>query len=184
MRTLAFFLEEPSARIMLEGILPRLIDADIDVRYVVFEGKQDLEKNLVKRLRFWQTPNTDFIVLRDQDSADCREVKRQLQKLCAQAGRPDVLVRVACRELESFYLGDLLAVEQGLNLKGLAKQQARHKFREPDQLGNPVQELKRLTAGCYQKLQGSRDIAPYLRLQGESRSRSFNVLIAGVRRRI
>ncbi len=46
MKSLVFFLEEPSARAMLEGLLPRLLPDGWLVRYIVFEGKQDLEKQL------------------------------------------------------------------------------------------------------------------------------------------
>ena len=42
---LVFLLEEPSAKAMIEGILPQLIlESDLVIRYIVFEGKQDLEK--------------------------------------------------------------------------------------------------------------------------------------------
>ena len=51
MRTLVFFLEEPSAREMLKGLLPRFLPPDVESRFVVFEGKQDLEKQLEKKLR-------------------------------------------------------------------------------------------------------------------------------------
>lgn len=51
MTTYAFFLEELSAAEMLKGLLPRLLPADADTRYIVFEGKQDLEKNLEKKLK-------------------------------------------------------------------------------------------------------------------------------------
>ena len=46
MKTIVFFLEEPSAREMLEGVLPRILPEEVKVRYLVFQGKQDLEKNL------------------------------------------------------------------------------------------------------------------------------------------
>ena len=46
MRELVFLLEEASAKAMLEGLLPRLIDHRIHVRLIAFEGKQDLEKKL------------------------------------------------------------------------------------------------------------------------------------------
>ena len=181
MKNLVFCLEEPSAREMLEALLPRLLPGEVNFRFIVFRGKQDLEKQLVRRLRRWQTPDTAFVVLRDQDRADCREVKKRLVELCCRAGRPDTLVRVACRELESFYLGDLEAVEKGLKLNGLAKKQRSRKFRDPDRLEQPSQELARLASWRYQKLAGSRAIAPYLRLEG-NRSRSFTVLVSGLRR--
>lgn len=75
MKTFVFFLEEPSALEMLEGVLPRILPADIQIRYLAFQGKQDLEKNLKKRLRGWRLPDSIFIVIRDQDSGDCKAVK-------------------------------------------------------------------------------------------------------------
>lgn len=181
MMTLVFCLEEPSAKEMLQGMLPKLLPDNVTPRYIVFHGKQDLEKQLVRRLRFWCTPDTKFVVIRDQDSADCKVVKAKLVDLCEQAGRPDTLVRVACHELESFYLGDLAAVEAGLQLTGLARRQLSSNFRDPDHLANPAQEMKRLTKGKYQKKSGSRAIGPHLNLE-KNRSKSFFTLITGVKK--
>ncbi len=178
MTTLVFCLEEPSAKAMLEGIIPRLYP-DVEVRYIVFEGKQDLHKQLVRRLRYWQG-DAQFVVMRDQDSGNCHTIKEQLKSLCDQAGRPNTLIRIACRELESFYLGDLAAVEQGLSLSGLAKQQANRKFRDPDQLVNAAEELKKITKNKYQKWAGSRSISPFLRMDASHCSTSFRALISGL----
>jgi len=180
MTLLACMLEEPSAREMLKALLPRILP-DIEVRYLIFEGKQDLEKHLEKRLRGWNVPDTRFLILRDQDSGDCHIVKDRLTALCRTSGKHAWLVRIACRELESFYLGDLTAVEKGLQLSGIARIQGRKKYRDPDRLGVPAKELERLTAGRYQKIAGSRAIAPNLRLDANT-SRSFNTLIAGIGR--
>jgi len=182
MTHLVFFLEEPSAEEMLKGVLPRLLPDNITWKCVVFEGKQDLEKRLPKRLRAWQTPECRFVVLRDQDSGDCVEIKSQLVDKCVSAGKTDVLVRIACHELESFYLGDLHAVAQAIGPSNVARQQTKAKYRNPDQLCNPFQELKRL-APSYQKVSGSRAIGRYLNLDGNY-SPSFNQLIAGIRRLI
>jgi hypothetical protein len=54
MRVLVFFLEEPSAQAMLNGLLPRILPAGWQVKYVVFEGKRDLEKQLPRKLRSWR----------------------------------------------------------------------------------------------------------------------------------
>jgi hypothetical protein len=183
MKTIVFFLEEPSAKEMLEGILPRILPSDITRRYIVFQGKQDLEKNLVKRLRGWQLPDSVFVIMRDQDAGDCMTVKKRLVDLCEQAGKWNALVRVACHELESFYLGDLKAVEIGLELKGIASEQRKSKFRKPDLLANPSEELSKLTRGNYQKISGSRAIARCLDPSSNS-SHSFNVLLSGIRRLI
>lgn len=181
MRTLVFFLEEASAREMLKGLLPRFLPPDVESRFVVFEGKQDLEKQLEKKLRGWQQPDSLFVVLRDQDAGDCRQVKAGLVKKCRKANRPHALVRIACHELESWYLGDLAAVERALDVKGLAAHQAGRKFRDPDSATNPSYLLRQATSNAYQKVSGSRAIGPELNLEG-NRSKSFQVFISGLRR--
>ncbi len=181
MRTIVFFIEEPSAREMLEGVLPRVLPENIQVRYIVFQGKQDLEKNLKRKLRGWRIPESVFVVMRDQDSGDCKAIKTKLVNLCREAGHDGVLVRVACRELESFYLGDLVAVEQGLGLRNIKAQQQNRKFRNPDALSNPAMELRRLTSNSYDKVAGSRAIGPLLNLE-TNYSQSFNVLLSGIRK--
>ena len=73
-----------------------------------------------------------FVVLRDQDSAPCETVKERLRAMCADAGRRDTLIRIPCRELEAWYLGDLAAVDAGLGTRDLAALQGRRKYRTPD----------------------------------------------------
>ncbi len=181
MKTVVFFLEEPSAKEMLQGLLPRLLPDEFSTRYVVFQGKQDMEKQLEKRMRGWLLPDSLFVVLRDQDSADCHDVKKRLLELCRRAGRGEALVRIACRELESYYLGDLKAVEKGLELRGLADRQEKRKYRAPDALGSPYRELSALTGNLYQKVSGSRSIGPHLNLDNNC-SRSFCALLSGIKK--
>jgi hypothetical protein len=182
MSEVVFFLEEESARVLLERIFPRLAppNSQIRSRFVVFEGKQDLEKQLLKKLRGYVNPDARFIVMRDQDQTDCRKTKKSLAAICSRAGRRQAVVRIACRELEAFYLGDLLAVESGLGISGLAGKQNKTKFRDPDKLAFPARELEKLTGNRYQKVAGSRAIAPHLDLQ-KPRSRSFHHLIRAIR---
>lgn len=180
MTYLVFFLEEPSARELLKGLLPRLLPDSIDCQYVVFEGKQALEKRLPKLLRAWQQPGTLFVVMRDQDSGNCIQIKNNLSAKCAGANKPNTLVRIACRELESFYLGDLAAVAQAVGPGNLAQHQNKAKYRDPDLLVGPATELKKL-APNYQKVAGSRAIGPLLDID-HNHSRSFNALIHGIRR--
>ena len=184
MTELVFFLEEPSAQAMLEGLLPRLLPEDVVFRCIPFEGKQDLERQLVRRLRGYRNPDARFVVIRDQDSnPDCTVVKAQIVNLCKEAGKPDALVRIACRELESFYLADLAAVERGIGIVGIARLQAKVKYRSPDYLGSPSKELSTLTRGRYQKVGGSRAIGAHLDLNNQ-RSDSFKNLVSGIRRLI
>lgn len=183
MTELVFCLEEESAKAMLEGVLPRLLpNSDFVYRFIIFQGKQDLEKQLPRKLRAYRNSDARFVVLRDQDShPSCIAVKEKILELCIQAGKPNSLIRIACKELESFYLADLSAVELGLGLVGLSKLQLTKKFRSPDYLGAPSKELSMLTKGRYQKVGGSRSIGPYLQLDN-TRSDSFRNLLSGIRR--
>ncbi len=182
-RELVFLVEELSAKAMLEGLLPRMLSPEISFRVIPFEGKQDLEKQMERKLRAYCNPRARFIVMRDQDSnPDCIGIKNRLLQKCVQAGHGNTaLVRIACRELESFYLADLVAVENALGIPGLAKKQEIRKYRAPDHLGAPSEELKVLTRRRYQKVNGSRELGKHLDPDNE-RSFSFKNLVAGIRR--
>lgn len=180
MSELVFLLEELSARVMLEGLLPKLLPDTIHCRFIVFEGKQDLEKQLVRRMRGYRVPNARFVVLRDKDLEDCREVKNRLVTKCREAERPESLVRVACHELESWYLGDLAAVEAGLGINGLVRNQNKAPYDVPDDVASPAKKLQTI-APTYQKVGGSRAIGPHLN-PANNRSHSFSVFVAGIRR--
>lgn len=106
-------------------------------------------------------------------------IKAGLADKCAAAGQPNTLVRIACRELEAFYLGDLAAVARAIGPDHLGRQQQKAKYREPDRLDSPSRELKKL-APSYQKVSGSRTIGPWMEVDN-NRSQSFRALIAGVR---
>jgi len=183
MKELVFLLEEPSAKALLESLLPRLIDPGVNFRLIPFEGKQDLEAHIVRRIRGYQNPCARFIVMRDKDGyPDCLQLKQRLLDFCQQSGKGErCLVRIACSELETFYLADLVAVEHALEVSKLAKLQAGRKFRSPDALGNPSVELRALTKNKYEKISGSREIGKWLDI-ANGRSPSFRNLIAGIRR--
>lgn len=178
---LVCFTEEPSAKIMLEIILPKLIPK-IETTVINFEGKQDLEKNIENKLKFWETPDTVFLVTRDQDSGYCQVIKNGLLQKVISSGKEHVsLIRIACRELESFYLGDLLAVEKGMDMgiASLSKRQNKKKFKTPDTILRAKEELQKI-AKTYQPVSGSRNISKHLKLDDSNKSISFNFLIAGI----
>ena len=131
MSKLVFLLEEESAKNMLQGILPRMLP-DTPVQYITFEGKQDLERQMVRKIRSWREPDSRFIVLRDKDSGDCTRIKQRLLELTQQSGKAEsCLVRIACHELESFFLGDLAAVADGLEMPAVIKKNKAKKHTAP-----------------------------------------------------
>lgn len=175
---LIFMLEESSMKVLLDGILPRLLPEGVGFQTIPHAGKRDLELSLPRKLRAWNEPDVAFVVVHDQDSNNCVELKRELQGICAMSGRR-VLIRIACRELEAWYWGDLAAVSEayGVDLKHLA---AKSKYRNPDSIDHPKKELKRYLPQMGQ-IEGARRIAPHMNLEGNT-SRSFHVFVQGVKR--
>lgn len=177
-----FLLEEESMKACLNVLLPRILPDGITFKCIPHEGKQDLEKSIPRKLKGWNQPNTRFVIVRDKDSADCIEVKNRLLRLCQEAGRNDVLVRIACHELESWFLGDLNAVEQAFKLDNIAKLQHKRKYKNPDQLSNASEELEKIVKS-YRKVSGAKEIAQHLSLKNNC-SISFNNFLKGVSRLI
>ena len=145
MSQLVFLLEERSAQAMLEVFVPRIVPQNITLRFLSFEGKQDLEGNILRKIRGYRVPGARFVVLRDQDSGDCRQAKQRLSSLCIAAGREDAVVRIACRELESWYLSDLGAVAAAFDRPHLVREADKARFRDPDMLEGPSKVLARIS---------------------------------------
>ena len=98
-----------------------------------------MEKSLPVKLKGWNEPDTGFVVVHDQDANNCKEIKQKLNNMCYGCNK-QVLIRIACRELESWYFGDLPAVSKavGYDLSDLEK---KAKYRIPDLIENPKQQL-------------------------------------------
>lgn len=180
MSKIVFMLEEPSMAAVLDVILPKVLPAGVDFLSITHDGKSDLDKSIPRKLRAWQEPGVRFVIVRDKDSEDCQRLKKRLKKLCDAAKRPDTLIRIACHELESWFLGDLTAVGKAFGKPKLGALAVKQKFRNPDLLPNACEELRSLISE-YQKIGGARAIAPCMDL-GKNNSHSFNVFLAGVRR--
>jgi len=176
---LVFLLEEYSMKVLLDTLLPRLFPA-LPFLCVPHEGKQDLEKSVPKKLRAWREPGVHFIVLRDNDQGDCRAHKERLLNLCRAGGRPDTLVRIACKELEAWYLGEPDALAEAFGDDRLRSIGNRERFRDPDAVQRPAAEVMRLVPE-FQKVSGARLIASRLSRE-RNRSRSFGVLLDGIER--
>ena len=103
---------------LLDGLLPRLFPG-LPFLCVPHEGKADLERSIPRKLRGWREPGVRFGVVRDNDGGDCRARKKALRGLCEAADRPDTLVRLACQELEAWYLGEPEALAEAFGRHAL-----------------------------------------------------------------
>lgn len=178
-----FLLEEPSMRVLLDELLPRLFPGWVDGQHfqcIPHEGKSDLDRSIPRKLASWRIPGDRFVIVRDNDNADCIHLKARLRSLCERSGRSETLIRLVCQELESWYLGDLAVLAAAFHLPKLDTPANRKRFAHPDDWQKPSLEVKRL-APTFHKISGARAAARYLRPEN-NRSKSLQVFVAGVRR--
>ena len=178
MSRVVFLLEESSMKVLLDGLLPRLFP-DLPFLCVSHEGKHDLEKSIPRKLRAWREPGVRFVVVQDNDDSDCLSRKQHLVGITRSSGRPDTIVRIVivCQELEAWYFGAPDALANAFarpNLRALA---GRARFRDPDAIVKPARALAARVKE-FQKVSGARRMAQ--ELTRENRSRSFQVLMAGI----
>jgi len=176
-----FLLEERSMKILLDGLLPRLFPGWVANQHflcVKHEGKSDLDRSIPHKLSAWRIPGDRFVIVRDNDNADCNQLKARLQALCLASGRPETLVRLACQELESWYVGDLPSLAKAFEDPKLDTPAMRKRFAVPDDWQKPSVELERLIP-TFQKGSGARTMAAHLRETG-NRSVSFQNFVQGV----
>ena len=179
---LVFFLEELSMKVFLECLFPRIypqLRPTEDYILVAHEGKDDLERSLTNKLPNWNVPGDYFIVIRDNDATDCKATKAKLINLVKSTGKTKFLIRLACEELEAWYLGDLVAVGLAYSKRNLAKRNGnKAKLRNPDTVQKPSAKLAQMVPE-FQKVQGARLIARHID-RSRNKSRSFHVLLEAI----
>jgi hypothetical protein len=179
MSRLVFLVEEYSMKVLLDGLLPRLIPG-LEFLCVPHDGKQDLEKSIPRKLKAWREPGVCFVVVRDNDGGDCLALKEGLVTLCHAGGRPDTLVRVVCQELEAWYLGDPAALATAFEDDRLTEIGSKARYRQPDDVAQPGKALQQLVPS-FQKVGGAKAMALHLSAEANA-SRSFHAFVTGVRR--
>jgi hypothetical protein len=122
---LIVFVEEESAEAALLTILPKLLP-ESELQIIRFQGKQNMLRNLLARLRgfqSWLPENWLLLVLVDRDREDCHTLKEKLEAIALQAGlisksadrgrsKFQIVNRIAIEELESWFFGDWEAVRR------------------------------------------------------------------------
>jgi hypothetical protein len=169
MSQIIVMVEEPSMEIVAKAISGKLGFSDRTI-VIPHQGKTELESSFPKKLNAWSPElSPKFIVCRDNDGGNCRSLKERLTNLIPAQAKHPVKFRIVIQELESWYLGDMKALEQaGLIGAGEGARLARKgKFRTPENLTNAKQEFIKLVKQKGQ-LQLARKIAPHLDLKSNT----------------
>jgi hypothetical protein len=182
MGRIEIMVEEPSMEECLKELLPKIVPKTWknEENYFIrkHQGKSDLQKSIREKVRVfnnWHEP-VAIIILHDQDSADCKILKNDLLEKCGDHTIP-ILIRIVCRELESWYLGDLSAVEKAYPCFNSNKYIGKAPFRNPDIL-NAKDKLKKILPE-YKEIASSREISKFMDVQ-QNRSISFNLFVSGI----
>ena len=171
MKRIVFLLEEKSMEVFLESLLNRWFPT-MNFICISHDGKNDLWKSIPIKLRSWKEPGVRFVVVQDNDGGDCIELKQKLLDRCRKSGREDSIVRIACQELEAWYLGDVDALVDAYG--SLRSKLSAATRRAPDDVPSPSREVQRLLPN-FTKVGGARRMG--VRVDPTSnRSASFRVL--------
>ncbi|MGL4593550.1 MAG: DUF4276 family protein [Thermoguttaceae bacterium] len=176
---LIFMVEERSMKELLEMILPQIVPG-VETLVISHNGKSDLRQSIPRKLRAWQCSDDKFIIVHDQDSHDCKVLKKELQTLCDEH-RKNCVVRIVCHELEAWYFGDLEAVAAAYGKPNLfVKYGNNKKYRIPDAIGNAKEELRKLIPEL-QQISGATRIGSQMDI-GRNTSHSFKTFVSGVKK--
>lgn len=178
-------VEEPSMETFLSAKLPEILPEGYELGVNVFirphNGKSDLMKSIPQKVKVFSHYHVPakIIIIHDQDSNDCKVLKQKILHTCAEHGDCEVMVRIACRELENWYLGDMQAIEKAFPGFNATKHQGKAKFRNPDTCTGS-EELGKLVK-TFQKGQAARTIPLHMDLS-QNRSPSLGHLVSGIQR--
>lgn len=183
---LEILTEEKSMAVFLEGVLSRILPGGWKqgLHYEIrpHEGKSHLRKSLPKKMRayaYFPRP-VKVLVIHDQDSNDCRQLKNDLQNLCEQnSDNVPFVIRIVCRELENWYLGDFNAISKVYEDEAVLKQQNKAKYRDADRT-HGSSEMKKLVKN-FEKMEAAARMSQYMDIH-KNRSTSFQHFVSGIQK--
>ncbi len=183
--TLHVFTEEASFEKFARLLFTRLIPG-VDVRIYPHQGKQDLERALRTTVpTISKIPDARILITRDQDSDNCRTLKRRLLELVANQCSCAYKIRIVCRELECWMLGDMDAIAKAY--PRFKPEQYKHKadFREVDLIADAPDRLLRMIPELKQNRSLSKiafvsNVVPHMDMDVNT-SGSFNHFVTAVR---
>lgn len=200
MMQIEVLVEEQSAEEALRHLLPKLLKNRARAKVINLGSKYKLLKALPERLaayaqRIAGGESLRVVVLVDRDDDDCEQLKAKLESMAAAAGLPTksapaagrpfvVLNRIVIEELESWFIGDPLALRKAFTSLPRIEPNTGI-FRNPDN-GGSCEALHRFLKkhGIYKcsfpKIDAARRIAPHLSIE-QNRSRSFQVFVDGMK---
>ncbi len=184
-----FLVEDYSMRKFLEGILPRLGFEDYAFEIKHHRGKEDLISHLPKIIPSLSKRAQQIIVIIDQDKQNCVKLKNKIKEKMAWCAC-EYKIRIACYELEAWFLGDMKAITECSHRFKAPFFQGKEKYRDVDRIDKPSRVIEEIVPDWKEqyasKPQFAKKIADSVSLEmqnveGSNRSHSFHVLLETLR---
>ena len=178
-----FLLEEQSMKSALKALLPKIIP-DKQYKLIPHNGKMDLKQAIPKVVpSLSKNENAKIVIIQDKDNDVCLKLKNELLSLTRNAKCP-ILVRIACEELEAWFLGDMRAIERAFPRFKADNYINKKPYRKIDKIKKPSLVLKKLIPELKDyDIFPKRKIAEAISYQmniDENRSTSFKNLVTGL----
>jgi hypothetical protein len=186
---LHIFTEEPSIKNVFDSLLPQILPENVSFVVHPHQGKQDLEKALQSIVpSISKIPYVKILITRDQDEDDCKILKNKLSAIVDKKCSCDYFVRIVCKELESWFLGDVQAIEKAYPRFEKQRYVDKPQFRNVDNVQKPSEYLKTILPNyasrkSLPKLETSKNIAAYMNIANNT-SPSFNHTINAIKKLI
>lgn len=187
MKKLHIFTEEPSAKICFEALIANgnvVIKDGEQIKIHAHEGKKALEYALSKTIpTISGYSGSKILVTIDQDKNDCKELKAKIEKILRENCRCDYKIRIVCKELESWFLGDLEAVAKSYPRFNIDQHKNKSKMRRVDEIDQPSKKLLKIIPEykdkkALPKIEASKKISPHLDLNKNTSPSFKNTILA------
>jgi len=182
---IVFLVEDYSMRKFLEGILARLGFEEPLFEIKHHRGKEDLISHLNKIIPSLSKRAQQIIIIIDQDKQDCVALKNKIKEKMAWCVC-EYKIRIACYELEAWFLGDMEAIAKCSPRFKASSFQGKKKYRDIDNIEKPSSVIEKIVPDWKEryasKPQFAKTIAPFVSLERQNleeanRSHSFHVLL-------
>lgn len=187
MKIIHIFTEELSLKNVLDVILPKILPVDVYYRIYPHQGKEDLERALTSTLpSISKIPGSKILITRDQDNNDCVELKKHIFDIVNGNCSCDFSIRIVCKELEAWFLGDMKAIEKAYPRFKAESHINKSEFRNVDKVHYPNRQLLKIIPeytgrNSLPKLEAAENISQYLDIS-KNNSESFNHTIKAIQR--
>jgi len=178
MTIIHIFTEELSLKKVLDNILPKILPSETHFRIYPHQGKEDLQRALTTTLPSISIiPGSKILITRDQDNNDCVVLKKQIYDLVNGNCACDFSIRIICKELEAWFLGDMEAIEKAYPRFKLGHYINKAEYRNVDRIHYANKQLLRIIPEfsgreSLPKLEVSENISQYMEIE-KNKSISF-----------